>query len=68
MQGMVIPILPDYLRQFHAAGTATGYLVAAFGTAQFLFSLIGGRWSDQYGRKKMILIGLALTQQQSYLL
>ncbi|EHS57133.1 MFS transporter [Paenibacillus sp. Aloe-11] len=66
-QGMVIPILPDYLKQFHVAGTAAGYLVAAFGAAQFLFSPIGGRWSDQYGRKKMILIGLALTVISDYI-
>lgn len=60
-QGMVIPILPDYLKQFNAAGTAAGYLVAAFGAAQFLFSPIGGRLSDKYGRKKMILGGLFFT-------
>ncbi|ANF95907.1 MFS transporter [Paenibacillus bovis] len=66
-QGMVIPILPDYLRQFDAAGTAAGYMVAAFGVAQFLFSPIGGRWSDRYGRKKMILSGLFFTVISDYL-
>ncbi|RRJ64947.1 MFS transporter [Paenibacillus oralis] len=60
-QGMVIPILPDYLKQFHAAGTAAGYLVAAFGAAQFLFSPIGGQLSDKWGRKKLIMSGLFLT-------
>lgn len=60
-QGMVIPILPDYLKQFNAAGTAAGYLVAAFGAAQFIFSPIGGRLSDRYGRRIMILSGLFLT-------
>jgi DHA1 family multidrug resistance protein-like MFS transporter len=60
-QGMVIPILPDYLKQFNAAGTAAGYLVAAFGAAQFIFSPIGGRLSDQWGRKGMIMSGLFLT-------
>ncbi|MDS0526133.1 MFS transporter [Clostridium sp. SHJSY1] len=60
-QGMVIPILPDYLKQFDAAGSAAGYLVAAFGAAQFIFSPIGGRLSDKYGRKIMILSGLFLT-------
>ncbi|GFP76133.1 MFS transporter [Clostridium fungisolvens] len=60
-QGMVIPILPDYLKQFNAAGSAAGYLVAAFGAAQFLFSPIGGRLSDMYGRRKLILSGLFLT-------
>ena len=60
-QGMVIPILPDYLKQFNAGGTAAGYLVAAFGTAQFIFSPIGGRLSDRHGRRIMILSGLFLT-------
>lgn len=60
-QGMVIPILPDYLKQFNAAGSAAGYLVAAFGAAQFIFSPIGGQLSDKYGRKKMILSGLFFT-------
>lgn len=60
-QGMVIPILPDYLRQFDAAGTVAGYLVAAFGVAQFIFSPMGGQLSDKYGRKKLILFGLFLT-------
>lgn len=60
-QGMVIPILPDYLKQFNAAGTAAGYLVAAFGAAQFVFSPIGGSLSDKHGRKIMILCGLFFT-------
>lgn len=60
-QGMVIPILPEYLKQFNAAGSVAGYLVAAFGAAQFLFSPIGGRLSDRYGRKIMIFSGMTLT-------
>jgi DHA1 family multidrug resistance protein-like MFS transporter len=60
-QGMVIPILPDYLKQFNAAGAEAGYLIASFGVSQFIFSPIGGRLSDKYGRKKMILYGLFLT-------
>jgi DHA1 family multidrug resistance protein-like MFS transporter len=60
-QGMVIPILPEYLKQFSAGGTAAGYLVAAFGAAQFLFSPIGGRLSDRHGRKIMILSGMFFT-------
>lgn len=60
-QGMVMPILPDYLKQFNAAGTAAGYLIAVFGTAQFIFSPIGGKLSDKHGRRILILSGLFLT-------
>lgn len=60
-QGMVMPILPDYLKQFNAAGTEVGYLIAVFGTAQFIFSPIGGRLSDKHGRRMLILSGLFLT-------
>ncbi|MNW37210.1 Tetracycline resistance protein, class B [compost metagenome] len=60
-QGMVIPILPEYLKQFNAAGAAAGYLIAAFGAAQFIFSPLGGQLSDRWGRKSMIIIGLFLT-------
>lgn len=66
-QGMVIPILPDYLKEFGAAGTAAGYLVAAFGAAQFLFSPIGGQLSDKLGRKKLIIAGLILTFLSDFL-
>ncbi|WP_379139611.1 MFS transporter [Paenibacillus sp. sgz500992] len=60
-QGMVIPILPEYLKQFNASGAAAGYLIAAFGAAQFIFSPIGGQLSDRWGRKSMIISGLFLT-------
>lgn len=36
--GLVIPILPKLLEDFHAGGTAAGYLIAASGLTQFLFS------------------------------
>lgn len=60
-QGMVIPILPVFLKQFNAGGSVAGYLVAVFGASQFLFSPIGGRLSDRYGRKIMIFFGMIFT-------
>ncbi|MVO98116.1 MFS transporter [Paenibacillus lutrae] len=58
--GLVIPVLPDFLREFNAGGKTAGYLIAAFGLTQFVFSPIAGEWSDKYGRKKMIVAGLLL--------
>ncbi|MFP3388338.1 MFS transporter [Brevibacillus sp. SIMBA_040] len=58
--GLIIPILPEFLKEFGAGGKTAGYLVAAFGLTQFLFSPIAGEWSDKYGRKIMIVSGLVL--------
>lgn len=50
-QGMLIPILPEYLKLFHAGGTVAGFLVAAFGAAQFLFSPLGDNCLIALGAK-----------------
>lgn len=58
--GLVIPVLPQYLLEFGAHGKELGYLVAAMALTQFLFSPLGGEWSDKYGRKKIIVWGMAI--------
>ncbi|MED4753695.1 MFS transporter [Brevibacillus choshinensis] len=58
--GLIIPILPEFLKEFDAGGKTAGYLIAALGLTQFIFSPIAGEWSDKYGRKIMIVSGLAL--------
>ena len=40
--GMVIPILPFYIEQFHAGGSAFGLLVATAALAEFLFGPLWG--------------------------
>ncbi|MGM1022681.1 MAG: MFS transporter [Bacillota bacterium] len=56
--GLVVPIMPAYMDLLHITGTTVGLLVAAFSFTQFLFSPIAGRWSDTWGRKKIIVIGM----------
>ncbi|SFI73454.1 MFS transporter [Brevibacillus centrosporus] len=58
--GLIIPILPEFLKEFGAGGKTAGYLIAALGLTQFIFSPIAGEWSDKYGRKIMIVSGLTL--------
>lgn len=58
--GLIIPVLPEFLKEFGAGGKTAGYLVAAFGLTQFICSPIAGEWSDKYGRKIMIVSGLVL--------
>lgn len=57
--GIIIPILPDYLASINQGGTAAGLMVSIFAGAQLIFSPIAGKWTDQYGRKKMIVLGLS---------
>jgi multidrug resistance protein len=56
--GIIIPLLPFYAESFGASAFAIGLLSTSFSLMQFLFSPIWGRWSDQIGRKPIILIGL----------
>jgi DHA1 family multidrug resistance protein-like MFS transporter len=56
--GIIIPILPAYLESINQGGTAAGLFIAIFAGAQFIFSPIAGKWTDQYGRRKMIIYGL----------
>jgi DHA1 family multidrug resistance protein-like MFS transporter len=57
--GIIIPILPSYLESINQGGMAAGLMIAIFAAAQFLFSPIAGKWADQYGRRSMIIYGLA---------
>ena len=56
--GIIIPILPAYLESINQGGMAAGLMIAIFAGAQLIFSPIAGKWTDQYGRRKMIIYGL----------
>ncbi|MFK4996645.1 MFS transporter [Bacillus sp. N9] len=57
--GIIIPILPAYLMSIGQGGTAAGLIIAIFAGAQLIISPIAGKWTDQYGRRKMIIWGLS---------
>ncbi|MFM9326762.1 MFS transporter [Paenibacillus mesotrionivorans] len=58
--GLIIPIMPKYMDNLGITGSTVGLLVAAFSLTQLLFSPLAGRFSDQFGRKKMIVSGMVL--------
>ncbi|MBH5318446.1 MFS transporter [Paenibacillus sp. GSMTC-2017] len=58
--GLIVPVMPSFMKEMQLSGQTMGYLFAAFSFAQLLMSPIAGRWIDTYGRKKMIVIGLLL--------
>lgn len=57
--GIIIPILPAYLVSINEGGLAAGLMIAIFAGAQFIMSPVAGKWTDQYGRRKMIIYGLS---------
>lgn len=57
--GLIIPVLPTIMNELQISGTVVGYLTAAFALTSLVVSPIAGRFADKYGRKIMIILGLA---------
>lgn len=55
---MVLPLLPFYAMNFGAGGFIVGLLVSSFAIAQLLSAPLWGRFSDRYGRRPALLVGL----------
>ncbi|QBK24699.1 MFS transporter [Ureibacillus thermophilus] len=57
---LVLPVLPSLMNELSISGTIAGNMVATFALAQLIASPFTGKWTDKYGRKIMIIIGLFL--------
>ncbi len=57
--GMVLPLLPKYVRDFGAPGWMLGAIVASYSLMQFLFAPWWGRLSDRIGRRPVLLVSTA---------
>lgn len=55
---MVAPLFPFYAKQLGAKPGLIGALIASFSLAQLISAPYWGRFSDRYGRRPMLLIGL----------
>jgi multidrug resistance protein len=56
---MVIPLLPFYAKELGGGGLIVGMLVSSFAVAQLISAPMWGRFSDAYGRRPALLVGLA---------
>lgn len=56
---MVFPMLPYYAQTFQATPLLIGLLAASHAFASFLTAPILGRISDKYGRRPILVVGLA---------
>jgi MFS family permease len=57
--GIVLPLLPFYATELGASPFQVGLIIASYSAMQFLFSPIWGSLSDRYGRRPLLLLGLA---------
>jgi MFS family permease len=55
---MIIPLLPFYAREMGGGSLIVAVLMGAFTAAQLLSAPIWGRFSDRYGRRPALLVGL----------
>ncbi|HEX4263267.1 MAG TPA: MFS transporter [Verrucomicrobiae bacterium] len=57
--GIVVPMLPLYVRDFGAHGIVIGLIFSVYSIMQFIFSPIWGRFSDRIGRRPILLLSTA---------
>ncbi len=55
---MIIPLLPFYAKDLGANGLVVGLLFSSFSVAQLITAPVWGRFSDRYGRRPALLVGL----------
>jgi multidrug resistance protein len=56
---LVAPLMPFYATRMHAAEWMVGPLISSFAVAQLISSPIWGKFSDRYGRRPAMVIGLS---------
>jgi MFS family permease len=55
---MILPLMPFYAESFGANGLVVGLLVSSFSVAQLLSAPMWGRFSDRYGRRPALIVGM----------
>jgi MFS family permease len=55
---MIIPLMPFYAREMGGGALIVAILMSAFTAAQLLSAPLWGRFSDRYGRRPALLVGL----------
>src|SRR3954462_1844902 len=56
---MIIPLLPFYAREMGGGALIVAILMSAFTAAQLISAPLWGRFSDKYGRRPALLVGLS---------
>ncbi|HEX2013820.1 MAG TPA: MFS transporter [Nitrososphaera sp.] len=57
---MILPAIPDFIRDFNISYSTSSWLLSAYIIAAAVMTPIGGKLSDIYGKKKILLIVMAV--------
>lgn len=58
---LILPVLSVFARELpDASPQLVGFAISAYGLTQAIFQIPFGLWSDRYGRKRLIVLGLLL--------
>lgn len=57
---MILPAIPDFIRDFGISYSTSSWLLSAYIIAAAVMTPIAGRLSDIYGKKRMLLIVMAI--------
>jgi MFS family permease len=57
---MILPAIPDFIREFNITYSQSSWLLSSYIIAAAVMTPIGGRLSDIYGKKKILLIVMAV--------
>ena len=60
MQTLVVPALPFFEREFHTSPAWTTWLVTSFLVSSSVLTPIIGKLGDAHGKKRMLVISLAI--------
>src|SRR5437588_8998238 len=57
---MILPAIPDFIHNFNISYSTSSWLLSAYIIAAAVVTPIGGKLSDIYGKKKILLIVMAV--------
>jgi MFS family permease len=57
---MILPAIPDFIQEFNISYSTSSWLLSAYIIAAAVMTPIGGKLSDIYGKKKILLIIMAV--------
>ncbi len=57
---MILPAIPDFIRDFNISYSTSSWLLSSYIIAAAVMTPIGGRLSDIYGKKRVLLIVMAV--------